>query len=372
MAGPRLADAWSRAGTPPRPTAAADAHPVWARVAERAEPPGARDTVRDAPDQPTAFSYRTPEEVLRRLPEPAAALLRRLDEAATEARDRTVAITSHINAALDRLAVRRTDLAATLRAARQHRLETVEDARRVLATPPTSRDWGPAERSHAEAIVRAADRAAEVEAEITRLREKLREHNARAAPILALRTRLAEAAARLRPPVRELTLPEVPSAKAEAVLRQARREIEAARAEIERVETAAPHPDDAPQAAAEAVARLAERTGPHRFVKANAGAITLREPHPAHHAEDDPPVSPLALMASIVPEAVTAWVLSATPTDPAAPRVADRPRLLAELRQRLREAEIVERAALRAMGDPLDAFRPDADPAIALCVETAR
>jgi hypothetical protein len=373
MVGPRLADAWSRAGAPPRPAAAdAPLDPTWQRAFERAEPPGARDVVRDAAEREPAFSYRTASEVLNRLPEPAAALLRRLDDAATEARDRTISLSRHLDDARDRAGRVSLDVRAAIRAAGLPEVQTADQARTMAALGKWPAGYGERERSHVARIVAEGQRLAEAEAEVARLREQLRDHNERAAPITALRHRLAEAAGRMRPPIRALALPEVSAAKAERTLAEARREIETVRSEIERIEAAPLHPDDAPQAAREAVQALAARTSPHRFVKTAQGTITLREPHPAHHADDDPPVSPLALVASIAPEAVTTWVLSATPTDPDAPRLADRPRLLAEARQRLRDAELAERAAIRALGEPLDMFRPDADPAVTLMVEGGR
>ncbi|MCS6921299.1 MAG: hypothetical protein NZM07_05175 [Elioraea sp.] len=337
-----------------------------------AETPSNRDTVRDAPDTPAPFAYRTPDEVLRRLPEPAATLLRRLDDAATSARDTTVAITQHINAAYDRLAVRRTDLAATLRAARRHDLETEADARRVLASSPESRNWGPAERAHAEAIVRAAERCAEVEGEIARLRERLHAHNAVGAPLTALRNRLADAAARLRPPMRELVLPEIDARKAERVLREARAEMEDARAEIAAIEAAMPTPADAERLAREAVALHARNSGLRSAVRWDGRVIAITEPFVSAPLEDRAPLRPLALLCAIAPDQVARAIADAIGSDPAAPPVADRPRLIAEARSRLRAAELRERAALRAMGDPLEMFRPDTEAHVSLMLEGER
>ncbi|WP_019013172.1 hypothetical protein [Elioraea tepidiphila] len=371
MAGPRLADARPRAAAAPA-ASAEPLHPVWEKAIAAAEPPAARDRVADAPDQPPAFSFRTPDDLLRRLPAPAAALLRRLDDAATEARDRTVALGRHIDAAHDRLAVRRADLHGAIRAARQHRLETVDDARRVLATPPTSREWGEAERRHAEVIVAAADRAAEVEAEIARLRARLAEHNLAAAPIAALRQRLAEAAGRLRPPIRALDLPAIDAKKPDRALADARAAIATIRAGIEAIETALPPPADAEALAAEAVRRYGAEAGLSAAAKWTGRDIVIAEAVPGLASDDRRPLRPLALLCAVMPDLVADVIVRAIGTDADAPPVADRPRLIADLRQRLREAELRERAAIAALGDPLEVFRPDADPAITLMVEAGR
>jgi hypothetical protein len=371
---PRLSDLArhaQRAAPPPPAATAAPAEPIHPALQRGIEALGdgrPRDTVRDAPDQPPAFSYRTPPEVLDRLPEPARALLRRLDRECTEARDVTISLGRHIDAASDRIGSISIDLQALLRAAKRADLQTVEDARRIAKSPGAT---GP-ERAWAERIIAEADRLAEARAEHADLVRRRREHAERSAPLTALRQRLTEAAARLRPPVRELALPSVDAKKAEKVLGDSRREIGDLRAEIERLETAPLHPADAPDAVAAAVAHLAERTSPHRFLKVVNGAVTLHEPHPVHHAEDEAPIAPLALLASAAPDIVTRWLLGAVPTDAKAPRAGDRPRLLAEARARLREAELAERGAIAAMGDDLALFRPDADPLIVLAVEAGR
>lgn len=109
----------------------------------------------------------------------------------------------------------------------------------MLASPEGGR-WGAAERSQAAAIVRAAEAVAEAEAEVQRLREKLNAHNVAAAPITALRHRLAEAAARLRPPIKPLALPEIEPKRAEKTLAEAHEAIAETRAKIERIDDARP------------------------------------------------------------------------------------------------------------------------------------
>jgi hypothetical protein len=368
---PKLASAWQRAGAPPR-AAAADAplDPAWQHAIARAEP-GNRDRVGDSAEAPP-FSFRTDEALLRRLPPVAAALLRRFDEAATESRDKTLAIQGHINAASDRLASRRVDLHAALRAASQAGLETVDDARRVLASPEGGR-WSASERSHAAAIVAAADRVSEAEAELRRLREKLNAHNATAAPITALRGRLVEAAGRLRPPIRALALPEVDPKKAERTLAEAREAIAEARAEIEAIETAPINWHEARALAGEAVKRYAAEAGGLRSaVKWNGHEIVINEPTPGLATEDRRPLRPLALLCAVDPDMVARAIVDMLERSNDSPKAADRPRLIAEARARLREAELRERAAIAALGDPLDMFRPDADPLIALAVEAGR
>jgi hypothetical protein len=377
MSGPRLADAWSRAGAPrPAPAAAAAAAPLdptWQRALANAEPPGARDRVTDAAEREPAFSYRTDPALLDRLPEPAAALLRRLDEAATEARDRTISLSRHLDDAGDRAGRVSLDVRAAIRAAGLPEVQTADQARTMAALGRWPAGYGERERSHVARIVAEGQRLAEAEAEVARLRERLRDHNATAAPITARRHRLAEAAARLRPPVRALDLPEVDLKRAEKALAAARETIAEARAEIERIEAALPTPADAEALAREAVARYgAEGGGLRAAVKWNGRAIDIMEVPAGLSTEDRRPLRPLALLAAVAPDAVAAAIARAIGTDPDAPPVADRPRLLAEARARLREAELAERAAIRALGEPLDMFRPDADPAITLMVEGGR
>ena len=336
---------------------------IWQKLAEKAKPPG--DRVTDAREPEPPFEYRTDPALLDRLPPRAAALLRKLNAVATDARDKTVALTRHLDAARDRVALAQIDLQAAFRAANRANLASVEDARRALASASTTETT----RSYAASIVAAAKRVDDANAEVRDLSDRLREHNAATAPIIALRQRLIEAAARLRPPVKELDLPEVPSSRAPKILAEARRDIDAARAELARLEAAGVHPDDAPELVAEAVRQHAEKASPHRFVIVDKGSVTLREPHPALRTEDEVPVAPLALLCAVVPDTVTTWLASALPTDADAPRAADRLRLLAEARARLREAEIRERACLAALGDDPAAFRSDADPLITLAVE---
>jgi len=370
MTGPRLADAWR---VPPAPAAsAAPLDPMWQRAIERAEPPGGRDVVRDAPGREPPFAYRTDPAILGRLPPRAAALLRRLDTLATEARDRTLALSGHLDTARDRAGRVSLDVHAAIRAAGLPEAQTADQARTMAALGRWPAHYTEPMRSHVARIVAEAQRHAEAEAEVRDLSERIREHSAAAAPVIALRSRLVEAAARLRPPVRPLDLPEVPAARAAKALAEARRDIEAARAEVDRLERAGLHPDDAPTLAAEAVRQHAERASPHRFIKVERGAVTIREPHPTMRADDEAPIAPLALLCAVAPDLVAAWLAAALPVDPDAPRLADRPRLIAEARARLREAEITERACLAALGDDPAAFRPDADRLIALGVEAGR
>jgi hypothetical protein len=372
MSGPRLADAWHRAGAPPRPTAA-DVHPALAEAAARAEPAQGRDAVRDAPDQPPPFAYRTDDAVLARLPPAAAALMRRFDDAATEARDKTVSLSRHVDDARDRAGRISVDVSGAIRAAGLPEVQTLDAARTMAALGKWPAGYGERERAHVARIVAEGQRLAEAEAEVQRLREKLHAHNATAAPLTALRQRLAEAAARLRPPIRAIDLPEIEPKRAEKMLAEARREIETSRAEIARVETALPTPDDAEALAAEAVARYGAETGGLRAaVRWNGRAISINEPTPGLSTEDHRPLRPLALLCAVAPDLVAEAIARTIGADPDAPPVAARPAMLAEARARLREAEMTERAAIAALGDPLDAFRPDADPFVTLMVEGSR
>lgn len=361
----RASDAWLK-------PLAADAvspdalHPAWQKVAEKAKPPG--DRVSDAPEREPPFHYRIDSALLDRLPERAAALVRKLNVLATDARDRTVALSRHVDAARDRVALAQIDLAAAFRAASRADLSSVEEAKRALASENTAE----AKRGYAASIVAAAKRLDDAEAEVRDLAERLREHNERTAPLIALRQRLIEAAARLRPPVKALDLREVPSSRASKILAEARRDIEAARAEIARLEASGLHPDDAPGLVAEAVRHHAERATPHRFVIVDNGRVTIREPNPNLRADDEALIAPLALLCAAFPDAITAWLASALPTDADAPRAADRLRLIDEARAKLRQAELTERACLAAMGDDPPSFRSDADPLITLAVEASR
>jgi hypothetical protein len=372
MNGPRLADlVRAQRAAPPAPAAAAPAeplHPVWQKALANAEPPGARDVVRDSVGSEEPFIYRTSDDILRRLPERARELLRRFDAAATEARDRTIALGGHVNAASDRAGRISLDVQAVLRAAKRADLQTVEDARRVAKSPGAT---GP-EKAWAERIIAEADRLAEAQAEHADLVRRRREHAERTAPLTALRARLTEAAARLRPPVRALDLPNVPAAKAERMLADSRREIGDLRAEIERIEAALPSAHEALILAAEAVQRYGAEAGLGAAVKWTSAGISIAEPVPGLDLEDRRPLRPLALFCAIAPDITARAIAKALGSDPDAPLMADRPRLLAEARQRLREAELRERAAIAAMGDDLTLFRPDADAAITLMVEGAR
>jgi hypothetical protein len=162
----------------------------------------------------------------------------------------------------------------------------------------------------------------------------------------------------------------VDAKKAEKALTEARAAIAALAAEIERLTGPAVHPDDVLTVAAAAVRQHA--VSAHRFLRrGTAGTVTLDEPTPGHEAGDRAPVRPLALLCGIAPEATAAWIAEAMPTDATLPRLADRGQALASARQRLREAELLERAAIAALGDPLDrlAERAEADPLLILMVE---
>jgi hypothetical protein len=372
MSGPRLATAWHRAGAPPRPAAAADAplDPTWQRAIARAEP-GNRDRVGDSAEAPP-FSFRTDEALLRRLPPAAAELLRRLDDAATESRDRTVALSRHLDDARDRAGRVALDVGAAIRSAGLPEVQTLDAARTMAALGKWPAHYTEPMKSHVARIVAEGQRLAEAEAEVRRLQEKLHAHNATAAPITALRHRLAEAASRLRPPVRAIELPPVDPKRAEKGLAEARDAIAATAAAIARIEGARPHPDDAETLAAEAVARYGAESGLRAAVKWDGRAISIMEVPAGLSTEDRRPLRPLALLCAVMPDLVAAAIARAIGSDPDAPRLADRPAMLAELRQRLREAELVERGALRALGDDLTLFRPDADPAVTLMVEVAR
>lgn len=369
MAGPRLSRA---AAPPPAPAAAADLHPVWQQAISRAEPPGQRDRVHDAPDQPPAFSYRTPPEVLARLPERTAALLRRLDRECTDARDRGVALGRHVDDASDRVGAALLDLRAAIQSAALPEVPDAATARTMVATQKWPAGFTEPMRARVVAIVAAAQRVDDARREHAELVDRRRQDAERTAPLIALRQRVAEAAARLRPPVRAIALHDIEPRRARTVLEQARSDITDLREQIASIEAAPLHPDDAEAEARRAVAQHAERGSAHRFVKLSNGRITVYEPHPTHHVEDHPPIPPLALLAAVMPEAMANWMLAAIPTAPDAPRLSERPAMLAEARQRMRTAELAERAALRAMGDPLDMFRPDADPLITLAVEAGR
>jgi len=379
MSHPRLADLARRMqaeAPPPAPQAAAasaDLDPIWSRAIDRAGDPTPRDRIADAPEREPAFSYRTPEGLTHHLPPAARALLRRLDDAATESRDRSVALTAHVHAAEDRAGRASIDVAAAIRAAGLPEVPDLEAARALAERDRWPERFTEPMISHVRRIVAEGDRLAEAKGEVARLRDRQREHAARTAPITALRDRIVRALGRSRPPFKPVELPTIDLKKAERTLAEARAAIAEAAAEIESLSGPAVHPDDVAEVAAAAV--RAHAVSAHRFMRrGTAGSVTLDEPTPGHEAGDRAPVRPLALLCGVMPEAVARWIAEAMPTDPDLPRLADRPRLLAEARARLRQAELGERAAIAALGDPLDrlAERPEADPLLVLMVEAAR
>ena len=103
LAGPRLADAWLSPTAAAAPASPEPLHPAWQKVVEKAKPQG--DRVSDGRDREPPFEYRTDPVLLERLPPRAAALLRKLNAVATDARDRTVALSRHVDAARDRVAL---------------------------------------------------------------------------------------------------------------------------------------------------------------------------------------------------------------------------------------------------------------------------
>jgi hypothetical protein len=372
----RLARALAEPPLPaPQASASADLDPTWQRAIAAAEPVGpGRDRVTDGPAEPTVpFSYRTSDDLLRHLPEPARDLLRRLDDHATEARDRSVALTAHVHAAEDRAGRVSLDVAAAIRAAGLPEVQSLDDAQRMAASGRFPSHYTEPMVAHVRRIVGEGDRLAEAQGEVARLRERQRQHAAATVPITALRNRIVTALGRSRPPFKPVELPDVPRGKAERTLAEARALAAEAAAEIERLSGPAVHPDDVLAVAAEAVRQHAATA--HRFLRrGTAGTVTLDEPTPGHEAGDRAPVRPLALLCGIAPEATAAWIAEAMPTDATLPRLADRGQALASARQRLREAELIERAALRALGDDLTrlAERPEADPLLVLMVEAGR
>ena len=230
------------------------------------------------------------------------------------------------------------------------------------------------QRQHVRRIVAEGDRLAEAQGEVARLRDRQRQHAAEAAPVTALRNRIVTALGRSRPPFKPVELPAVDAKKAEAALRGARETIAEAAAEIERISTARPNEHEAFALALAAVERYGAESGFGAAVKWNGTEFTIREATPGLSTEDHRPLRPLALLAAVVPQELAAAIARTIGADPDAPLLRDRPRLLAEARARLRQAELLERAALHALGDPLDrlAERPEADPLLILMVEAGR
>lgn len=369
MTGPRLADAWRM---PAAAAAAAEPlHPAFARAIERTAPPG--DRVGDAADREPPFSYRTDPALLDRLPERARTLLRRLDNAATEGRDRTIALSGHLDAARDRAGRISIDVQAAIRAAALPEVASLDQARTMAALGRWPAHYTDPMRAHVARIVAEGQRLDQAEAEARDLADRLREHNQRAAPIFALRSRLVEAAARVRAPVRELALPDVPASRAPKALAEARAAITEARAARAAIETAPVNWHEARALAGEAVARYAaEAGGLAAAVKWTGREIVITEAVPGLASEDRRPLRPLALLCAVIPDAVAAAIVDTLETSNDAPLAADRLRLIAGARARLRDAEVMERAALAALGDDPASFRPDCDPLIALAVEVGR
>lgn len=377
MTGPRLADLARRPPAPPAPpapaaAAASDLDPVFARAIEVVGDPAPRDRVTDAAEPESAFAFRVAETLLAKLPEPARALLRRLDRAATEARDMTVALGRHIDAAGDRIGRVNIDVRAAIQYARLNEVQNLEAARAIVASDRWPVGFTEPMKATVRRIVAEGERLAEAQAEHAELIRRRQEHATRTAPLLALRRRLADAAAKLRPPIRPLELPSIDAKRAERTIADARQTIAAARADIEAIETAPPAKDEVLALATAAVRRYGAQAGLGSVVRWNGVAFTIAEPMPGLDTEDRRPLRPLALLCAIAPELVAGTVANMVRSAPDAPLVAHRPSLLAEARQRLRAAEIAERAAIAALGDPLDAFRADADPLVTLAVEGGR
>jgi hypothetical protein len=380
MSHPRLADLarWMTAEQPPpapQPAAAsADLDPVWRTAIERAGDPTPRDRVADAPEREPAFSYRTPEGLTQHLQPAAVALIRRLDDAATEARDRTVALTAHVHAAEDRAGRVSLDVAAAIRSAGLPEVPDLAAARALVERDRWPERFTEPQREHVRRIVAEGDRLAEAQGEVARLRDRQRQHAAETAPITALRNRIVTALSRSRPPFKPVALPDVPRGKAEKALAEARAAIATEQAEVERISTARPNEHEAFALALAAVERYGAESGLGAVVKWNGTEFTIREVTPGLSTEDHRPLRPLALFAAILPRETAAAIARTIGTDPEAPNMKDRPRVLAEARARLRQAELLERAALHALGDPLDrlAERADSDPLLALGVEAGR
>jgi len=370
----RLARTLADPALPPAPApqaaaASADLDPVWRTAIDRAGDPTPRDRVGDVPEREPAFSFRTSDDLLRHLPPAAVALMRRLDDAATEARDRSVALTAHIHAAEDRAGRVSIDVAAAIRSAGLPEVPDLEAARAMAERDRWPERFTEPQREHVRRIVAEGDRLAEAQAEVARLRERQRQHAEATAPITALRDRIVRALGRSRPPFKPVALPAVDAKKAEAALRGARETIAEAAAEIERISTARPNEHEAFALALAAVERYGAESGLGAAVKWNGTEFTIREA-----TEDHRPLRPLALLAAVAPDLVAATIARTIGAHPDAPLMKDRPRLLAEARARLRQAELLERAAIAAMGDPLDrlAERPEADPLLVLMVEAGR
>jgi hypothetical protein len=375
---PRLAELHRRMQEAPPPVAAASAaeplDPVWQRAIERAEPPSTRDRVADAPEREPPFSYRTSEDLTRHLPEPARALLRRLDDFATESRDRSVAMTAHVHAAEDRAGRASLDVQAAIRSDGLPEVPDLDAARAMVARDRWPEHYTEPMISHVRRIVAEGDRLAAAQAEVARLRDRQRAHASATAPIVALRERIVRALGRSRPPFRLVTLPAVYAKKAERVLAEAREAVAELTAEIERIENARPNEHEAFMLALAAVEYYAADSGLSAAVKWNGTEFTIREVTPGLSTEDHRPLRPLALLAAIFPRDVAAAIARTIGADPDAPNMKDRPRLLAEARARRRQAELLERAALAAMGDPLDrlAKRSDVDLLLVLMAEASR
>ncbi len=346
--------------------------PVWQQAIERQPPPG-RDGARDSPAAPEpAFAYRTDPRILDLLPPEARALMRRLDEFSTEARDATIAVSQHIDSARDRAGRISLDVAAAIRAAALPEAATLEAARAMAASDKWPAHLSEPQRAHVLRIVEEGERLREAEAEVAGLVARRRQHADTTSPVTTLRTRVARALGRARPPFTPVALPAIEPKLAERTLGEARGAIAKAAAELTRLEAGALHPDDVTAVAEAAVRRHA--AAPHRFVRRRNDTIMIEEPVPGLAAEDQAPTRPLALLCGVMPDAVAAWLAAAIGSDPDAPRLADRPRLLGAARARLREAGLLERAAIAALGDPLDrlAERSDSDPLLVLMVEAGR
>jgi len=370
----RLARALAEPPAPAPAAASADLDPVWRTAIDRAGDPTPRDRVGDVPEREPAFSYRTSEDLTRHLPEPARALLRRLDDHATEARDRSVALTAHIHAADDRAARVSIDVAAAIRAAGLPEVQSLDDARAMAARDRWPERFTEPMISHVRRIVAEGARLAEAQGEVARLRDRQRQHAAATAPITALRNRIVTALGRSRPPFKVVELPTIDLKKAERTLTEARAVIATEQAKVERISTARPNEHEAFALALAAVERYGAESGFGAAVKWTGNEVVIREATPGLSTEDYRPLRPLALLAAVVPQELAAAIARTIGADPDAPLMRDRPRLLAEARARLRQAELLERAAIAALGDPLDrlAERPEADPLLVLMVEAAR
>ena len=337
MAGPRLADLAlaALAEAPPAPAAGVEGPPPSPRLPDAAvraikdvtfEVRSLYSAVSDSMHEPSNYAYRTERALLDRLPPDAAAIRRRLDRAATEATAASLARQELTAAAAERHRAARAHVAWLLDQMCIPELRSIEDLGRADAIlqhyPETQRDQVAAKIARVKDEARAI---AEAEDDLTAARAAADPAGPR---VIALRHHVAEALARSGPPFKLIELPTIDAKRAERVLAEAHEAITELADEVARIETAGPNEHEA-------------------FALA---------------------------FAAVVPQELAAALVRTIGTDEGAPLMKDRPRLLAEARARLRQAELLERAALAAMGDPRDRLseRSDSDPLLTILAEAGR